>query len=223
MKQEKNMRVTALVCYLLLFAVWACLECAVVPKLNAMTLPVSVEVIKEIGLKILIWLIPAVYLIVKRGDAMYLNKGEILGDAKKPVNYIILGAFLLLFSAVQMIPNYLSNGRLVFDPSFCVTAALVDLCVGTTEEFFFRGLLLNTALKDRKPAPVFLGNAVMFLMIHFPLWIMKGLFSSYAVIFSCLVIFVLSLIFSWSFVKSRSIIVPIILHAYWNMLCSALP
>ncbi|MDE7104394.1 MAG: CPBP family intramembrane metalloprotease, partial [Ruminococcus sp.] len=32
-------------------------------------------------------------------------------------------------------------------------------------------------------------------------------------------IIILSLIFSWSLIKSRSIIVPIALHTFWDLLC----
>ncbi len=37
-----------------------------------------------------------------------------------------------------------------------------------------------------------------------------------------ILLIVLSLIFSRTFVKSRSILVPLILHACWNLLCFAI-
>ena len=99
---------------------------------------------------------------------------------------------------------------------------MIALSAGITEELLFRGLLLNTALKDRKSRIVFIGNAVMFLLIHFPIWIREGVFMTYMTSSAFLQLMVLSLIFSRTFVKSRSIIVPIILHAYWDLLCFAI-
>ena len=46
MKQTKNLRIIALIYFLVLYALWACLECVIVPKLKSQTLPVSVEIIK---------------------------------------------------------------------------------------------------------------------------------------------------------------------------------
>ncbi len=222
MKQSQPMRMTALIYYLLLYGLWAFLECVIVPKLELQALPVSIEAIKEIGCKMLIWFLPSLVLILRHSDSLFLPKSELLGDFRKPVAYIPMYILILLFTAWFLIPNYLQNGRIVFDSSFRAEDAVDALFVGITEEFFFRGLLLNTALKDRKPGIVFLGNAVMFLMIHFPIWLRKGVFVEYITHLAFLQIIVLSLIFSWTFVRSRSVIVPIILHAYWDLLCAVI-
>ncbi|SEK89488.1 CPBP family intramembrane glutamic endopeptidase [Ruminococcus albus] len=222
MKQSKNIRIIALIYFLLLYAMWACLECIIVPKLNLQTLPVSFDVIKEIGSKMLLWFIPSLFLILRHSDSMFIPKNEILGDTKETDTYIPMCFFILLFTAWFLIPNYLKYGTIRFSPSFHAIDILIYISVGITEEMFFRGFLLNTALKDRNQWIVFLGNAVMFLMIHFPIWFRKGLFTTYMTNFAFLQLIGLSLIFSWTFVKSRSIIVPIILHAYWDLLCTAI-
>ncbi len=59
----------------------------------------------------------------------------------------------------------------------------------------------------------------MFLLIHFPIWYTSGFFVEYIVSGSFVQIIILSLIFSWSFIKSKSIIVPIALHTFWDLLC----
>ena len=78
---------------------------------------------------------------------------------------------------------------------------------------------MNTALKDRKPGIVYIGNAVMFLLIHFPIWLREGVFMTYMTSPAFFLLIVLSLIFSRTFAKSRSILVPVILHAYRDLLC----
>ncbi|SEK83773.1 CPBP family intramembrane glutamic endopeptidase [Ruminococcus albus] len=220
MKENKKMRITALIFYLVLYALWAVFELVIVPKLQAHTLPVSIKVIKEMCCKTVFWTLPAIILILRNSDSMYIKKSEILGDAKKADTYLTLLGFMLLFSVWMFLPTFIQNKTIAINPSFNAEAAIEVIFVGISEELVFRGTLLNTALKDREPWLVFSGNAVMFLMIHFPVWCRQNLFVTYMSSFAFVQLIILSLIFSWSFVKTRSIIVPIILHAYWDLLCS---
>ena len=222
MEQNKKTRIIAVIYYLALYLVWAVLECLIVPKLESQALPVSIDVIMEIGFKTLLWFIPAFLLIRRCGDSLFLPKSALLGEPKKAVTYLPLCVFLLLFTAWHLIPNIYQNGTLTFKPTFHAVDIIVSLSIGISEELVFRGLLLNTALKDRKLWLALSGNAVMFLLIHFPIWLREGVFMPYMTSFAFLQLIALSLIFGWTFVKSRSIVVPIILHAYWDLLCVAL-
>ena len=219
MKENKKMRITALVFYLVLYALWAIFECLIVPKLQAQTLPVSIRVIKEIGCKTVFWSLPALLLILHNSDSMFIKKGEMIGDWKKADTYLTILGFMVLFTVWIFLPNYRQNGTIVIGPSFSAESAVASVFIGISEELVFRGTLLNTALKDREPWIVFSGNAVMFLLIHFPVWCREGVFVTYITSFAFIQLIILSLIFSWTFVKTKSIIVPIILHTYWDMLC----
>jgi membrane protease YdiL (CAAX protease family) len=86
----------------------------------------------------------------------------------------------------------------------------------------FRGWLLNSALdknNDKNNQLQIMFNAVLFLVIHFPVWIRNNLFVDYIISGSFIQIMLLSIIFSWSFIKSKNIIVPVVLHMYWDFLC----
>lgn len=221
MEQYKKTRTTALIFYLILYAVWAFAECVFVPLLEPHLTHISIEIIMEIVLKTLFWFIPAFLIIRKYGDSMYLNKSEIAGDMKKAFTYIPMYIFILLFSAFLLIRNYYQNGRLSISPSFHAIDILIAVFIGITEETVFRGVLLNTALKKHSQWIAYAGNALMFLMIHFPIWLREGVFTTYMASFAFLQLIVLSLIFSLTFTRSRSIIVPVILHTYWDLLCFA--
>lgn len=65
---------------------------------------------------------------------------------------------------------------------------------------------------------VILTNAVMFLVIHFPIWIQEGVFISNFTSFGFLCILILSIVFSCTFLKSKNILVPVALHMYWDFL-----
>jgi len=58
-------------------------------------------------------------------------------------------------------------------------------------------------------------NAVMFVIIHYPIWIYRAYtFGDYAL--SSVSVFLLSILFSWAFIKTKNIFVPIALHMSWN-------
>ena len=125
----------------------------------------------------------------------------------------------LAFSVYLIGGAWLMNGRLALSGSFRGSNLIVVLFVGVTEETVFRGWLLNASVRESKKWPPVLLNALLFLLIHFPAWIAGG---SFAVNFSRLgfvCLLALSLVFSWSFLKSKSLWVPIALHMYWDLLC----
>jgi membrane protease YdiL (CAAX protease family) len=95
------------------------------------------------------------------------------------------------------------------------------LFVGITEEMVFRGWLLNATIKDAsksKQWAMVAINSLLFLGIHVPIWIFTNqldiVFSSY----SFLSVVALSFIFSWTFIKTKSILPAIVLHMYWDLL-----
>lgn len=112
----------------------------------------------------------------------------------------------------------MTKGKLEISSSFHYSYLIDVLFVGITEEVVFRGWLLNvTVNENRKWSPIII-NAVMFLLIHFPIWIMSGEFIDAFVNLNFLCVPILSIIFSWSFIRSKSIWIPIALHMYWDLL-----
>ena len=61
-------------------------------------------------------------------------------------------------------------------------------------------------------------NAVLFLMIHFPKWMMDGTFFSNFAHLGFISILLLSILFSVIFVKTKSLLLPIGLHMFWDFL-----
>lgn len=59
---------------------------------------------------------------------------------------------------------------------------------------------------------------VMFLMIHFPVRIHDGVFVENFRSFAFLSPLVLGIIFGMTFIKSRSIRMPVALHMYWDLM-----
>ncbi|MBD5525801.1 MAG: CPBP family intramembrane metalloprotease [Lachnospiraceae bacterium] len=102
--------------------------------------------------------------------------------------------------------------------SFGIDKIIIVLFVGLTEEMVFRGWLLNVTICENRKWFYIIINAAMFLTIHFPIWIYSGNFIGYFTSLQFIEVMVLSAIFSTTFIKSRSIFVPIILHMYYDLL-----
>ena len=92
------------------------------------------------------------------------------------------------------------------------------LFAGATEELVFRGWILDATVRKSARWTLILVNALMFLFIHFPIWIYSGCLAENFQSLTFLGIFLLSAIFSWAFMRSRSIWISILLHMYWDMM-----
>lgn len=123
-----------------------------------------------------------------------------------------------IFTVRILAGSILQNGRLEIADSFGVNEVIPVLFVGLTEETVFRGLLLNATISNDNKRGCILINAIMFLAIHFPNWIHKGIFLSSFISFDSLGIIALSVVFSHAFIKSKNIFVPIVLHMYRDLL-----
>jgi membrane protease YdiL (CAAX protease family) len=122
------------------------------------------------------------------------------------------------FTVYLIIGAFIRKGGLVVSNSFSYSDLIGVLFVGITEEMVFRGWLLNITISEkRKWLPIII-NAVMFLLIHFPIWIANGVFIDSFTSLNFLCVPILSVIFSWTFIKSKSIWIPVTLHMYWDLL-----
>ena len=126
------------------------------------------------------------------------------------------GGSLILF--IIPIRAYISFNELTIHSSFQFIKLIeIVLFVGITEEMVFRGWLLNAFLKRMKHWSAILLNSLLFLIIHFPIWIYYG-YDIFTIISSTLGVFGVSIILSILFIKSKNIIIPIAFHMIWNLL-----
>lgn len=173
------------------------------------------QFIKEGIIKFLIWTVPAVYLAHYFKNELYCSLKDIFTNRVNILKYIPV---FLGFTVYLIAGAFFTKGKLEISNSFHYSYLIDVLFVGITEEMVFRGWLLNvTVSENRKWIPIII-NSVMFLLIHFPIWIISGEFIDVFVNLNFLCVPILSVIFSWTFIKSKSIWVPIALHMYWDLL-----
>lgn len=172
------------------------------------------QFIKSGIVKGLIWTLPAVCLVRYYQDDVYVQLKQMFTNRVNILKYIPV---FIGFSVYLVLGAFVVKGGLAISESFNLSDLVVVLFVGITEEMVFRGWLLNgTVNKDSIWLPVVI-NALLFLLIHFPIWIKSGQIIDIIVSLNFLAVPILSVIFSWTFLKSKSIWIPIVLHMYWDL------
>lgn len=173
------------------------------------------QFVKSGIIKGLVWVLPAVCLIRYFRDEVFIRQKEMFTNRVNLWKYLPV---FLGFSLYLLLGAWITRGKLAISDSFGCKELIIVLFVGITEEMVFRGWLLNVTVREnRKWLPILI-NAGMFLLIHFPKWIASGTFLATMTSGNALTVPILSVIFSWTFLKSKNIWVPITLHMHWDLL-----
>ena len=208
-KIKKSVPKKVIVIYAILFyGIWSTFECSIKPMIES-------QFIKTGVIKNLVWTVPALYLIHHYSSNLFISFNEMFTRKVRWVKWLPL---FLLFTIYLLAGSHFTTGKIALSPDFNSELIIIFLFVGLTEELVFRGWLLNATIDSNNKWQTILINAFLFLLIHFPIWIQTGAFIKNMISLDFLVVPILSIIFSWSFIRSRSIFVPIALHMYWDLL-----
>lgn len=216
---QRNQRLSAsviIVYFIVFISLWAIRELVVGPICDQFFSEWA-NVFIGIGLKVLIWLVPSVFFIRRFERDMWLTLKEMVSNRVKWRGYILI---FFCFCLYYFIASYCIFNQITINARFKMTVFVgVVLFVGLTEEAVFRAWLLNATIEKLGSWPAILLNAVMFLSIHIPIWYYTNILSvPMKALQNGITVFVLSIIFAWTFVKSRNIFVPMILHTSWDFL-----
>ena len=212
--KEKNSHVSILIGYLILFYLaWTIKELWLIEYIYSFGEIISP--LLEALVKSLIWIVPA-WIYIK----LYLHSIPI-SFLKMNVNVkkgLLWGIFLsLLLGAFLILEAYLFNGV-----SFHFSLSFDDylntlLMAGLAEEIVFRGLILQELDKRMTFWKANLITALLFLVIHYPIWIYNDIiFQSGSHIY----VFIIGLLFGFVYKKTGSLWSVIILHAFHNYILS---
>lgn len=217
MQRKRRLSASVIIGYFIVFiALWTIRELVIGPICDQIFSEWA-NVFIGIGLKVLIWIVPSIFFIRYFEQDMWLTLKEMMSNRVKWRGYILI---FLGFCLYYLIASYCIFHQITINAGFKMTVLVgVVLFVGLTEEAVFRGWLLNATIKKLGSWPAILLNAVMFLSIHIPIWYYTNILSTpMKALQNGITVFVLSIIFAWTFVKSRNIFVPIILHTSWDFL-----
>lgn len=206
-----------LIAYVILFyGIWMLWEFYGKPFIsNTITNEYLAQWIKSGLVKNCVWTLPAILLIRHLNVEMYVPLKEMFVIRMQLLKYF---PTFLLFTVYLLASAFITTGDLAISETFHPSNLIIVLFVGLTEETVFRGWLLNASVCEKRRWGAVLLNALLFLFIHFPGWIQSGCFVENFQNFGFLSVLILSIIFSWTFIKSKNIWVPILLHMYWDFL-----
>ncbi|MEH2958099.1 type II CAAX endopeptidase family protein [Candidatus Merdisoma sp. JLR.KK006] len=201
---------TVLVMYtIILYSFWSLLELYLKTKIGID------EFTKEVYIKCVVWLVPAILIHFNFSDDMFIKKEEMYLLNKK---CWIAVPMMLLLAIYIIINEYLVNGKLEINESFGINTVVEVLSIAAGEEMVFRGLFLSAILRDKKKYLSVFINSLLFLAIHFPVWIQSGTFISAFTSGGFITVLLLSCIFSFAFIKTKSIWTAVFLHFGWDFL-----
>ena len=212
--KEKNSDVSRMIGYLVLFFLaWTIKELWLIEYIYAFSEIISP--LLEALVKSLIWIVPA-WIYIK----LYIHSNPISflkmnANVKKGLFW---GIFLsLLLGALLILEAYIFNGvSFHFSLSFDDYLNTV-LMAGLAEEIVFRGVILQELNKRITFWKANLITALLFLVIHYPIWIYKDIIFQFG---SHIYVFMIGLLFGFVYKKTGSLWTVIILHAFHNYILS---
>lgn len=202
--------------FILFYALWSVRELWLTQYLDLINL-IPQAVISAL-IKILIWIVPVfllVWSIEKRNPFTYFGLRYHLMKGMKWTAWTAIIFVLCFFLFNTVVLNNGINLHINFHDWLNTV-----LLVGITEEIVFRGFILRKLTETFKFWLANVMTAILFVSIHFPIWLYRGLFEFPAILGSCFTAFILGLLFGYIYKKSKSLWSVIIIHSLYNFLVS---
>ena len=200
---------------MIFYALWCIRELWLVQYLDMMnSIPRGIT---SAIIKIAIWVIPVMFLIKimeKDNPLSYLGLRHNFKKGLRWVSWVSLVFVLYFLLNLTVLKNDID-----FQMGFSKWLSTI-LLVGVTEEIVFRGFLLRKLMDTYKFWIANIITSLLFVSIHFPIWLYKGLFEYPFILSSILTAFVLGIIFGFVYKKSNSLWSVIIIHSLYNLLVS---
>ena len=218
MMSRKSSRIPAFIIHAVLFyAFWACWALLIRPAMkDAMQDSLLFEILASC-VKLAAWTLPALLLVRHFEPEMTVGLKQMFTE-EVPLKAFLLWTLLFALLSSGNVIHGISHGTLHINPEFSLINNQWLLFVGISEESVFRGWMLNATAKnetDWKPIAL---NSVMFLCIHFPGWINKGMFISAFTGFGFLTVLLFSVLVSICFLKHKNLLLPVFLRMLYDFM-----
>ncbi|WP_052330063.1 CPBP family intramembrane glutamic endopeptidase [Thermicanus aegyptius] len=196
--------------FILFYVAWASARLFWV-KPGVDTIPAS---LLEAVVKIAIWVLP-VFVFLRTLDRT--NPILYLKLNKKPKANLWTGSAIIITAILLYI-----NDHLLGDAEFGIFKGLSYwlngvLLAGIIEEIVFRGFILQKMSAFMKFYKANLLTSFLFVLIHFPIWIANNQ-TLESFISNSIVIFLLALIWGYTFKRTGSLWSVIVFHSFFNLL-----
>lgn len=175
------------------------------------------ETLDEFVIKPILWLCP-IFIYIK-------NKTKLkqIFSVKK-ISFRILGITLIVAVVMPFIMQILPvmlNGKTFLPPSYSMIllSLFISAATACVEEILFRGLLLQYIQKMTSPTLANISTSILFALIHVPIIMAQnkeigGIFFALFIIFAC------SIVYGLVYIKTKSLLPSVIIHALNNFFLS---
>lgn len=169
-------------------------------------------------IKIGIWVIPVFFLIKyveKRNPCSYLRLNQ---NVKKGLKWalwisVTLGAYFVVVK-LMLLKNDLN-----LNLSFNVWLNHI-LLVGLTEEIVFRGFILRKLMEKLSFWKANGHTSLLFVAIHLPIWFREGMFESFSILGTMILVFIISVVFGFIYKRTNSLWSVILVHSAYDFFAS---
>lgn len=165
----------------------------------------------------LIWILPAIYLMIRYDKNWYLNKRFVQPCFNKS------SIIVLMISSLYVIGVMLINHKgFWFNRDINLPLEVIKYAiVGLVEETVFRGWGYNALSKVTSDRKAVILSTVFFVSVHWPAYFIKlyrfGIFDFSGMLMQSLSAFVCGIIFCWLAKKEKNIWNPIIAHTFYDL------
>lgn len=221
MAENKTITKTKIIYIILFYLAWTVAQMIISPALHQITGNILFQILFDGVLKNLIWTVPALVLIKKSDQSLLIKPEQLFRNPLKSENKQEI-VFVFLAEIAFCILNSVTSHKGFYFRAEGLQECIAFLFVGITEEFVFRAWLLNSSITEKNQYPAIALNAILFLCIHFPVWILQGSFLTNFTSFGFVMILALSVFFSWTMLHFRNIWIPVCVHMLWDILVTIL-
>jgi len=215
MNEKRNLTYGKIAIFVvILFMVWSLQRLYFRPVFINQLEGIQFELVDS-GTKLLIWIFPTIWMLRRFKGEMWLDLKEMFTN-KAPWLKILFFTVIIALVA-YLVGTIYSDGfrmRTDFEPMILIAPVLI---AGITEELVFRGFILNSLLPKMKTPFAIAIDAILFALIHYPIWIYAG-FSLPTILLNSTFSMFFSVLLALSFLKTKNLLVPVGLHMFYNFL-----
>lgn len=183
------------------------------------------ETTDEFFIKPLIFVLPVLYVVLVREKKKLSDLG-LGGGLKELSTDIYIGVVIgVLFALEGLMINYLKYGRFSFSPILATRIGqgmglffLINLATSIWEEILGRGYLYQRLYKlSNNQFWAAFTSSFLFLLLHVPILFTRLHLSGTSLIVYPVSILLLGITNSYIFSLRGTLVLPILIHAFWNM------
>ncbi len=168
----------------------------------------------------IIWILPAIFLIIRNNDKLKFKKNELFSRPIFNKSLILTIIISLVYIITMMIINH--KGFWFNSEIILWLVVIKYIIVGFVEEVVFRGWGYNSLSNIISHKKAMIITTILFILLHIPAYFIKllrfGTFDFIGMIGQISSVLIWGIVFCWLLKKGKSIWNPIIAHTIYDLM-----